>query len=647
MRDYLIRLIGLIKGETAKIKQDIEEIKLFKYPNLTLNGDLQINQGQLSGFSQSSYGILPFLFDTTNKSFDFYMAFNTGSDITTPQNIIGSAFCMAIFIKDSQLNVRMSSNGTNWNLLNFIYTEKNLEANHPYYLHLSFSGLNYSIKLSEDGKEYKTITNLGTNQIPNPGIIYVGIGNNFNNPYLGTINLNKWEILFKGEHFWEGMDDAGLASRLATDLSNIDEAGEKRIQEISSGSIITRKYTDLLYSVKYETLDYEFAKQYFKTHYVPVGACSVVRKDNKIGRNLDWYYDNEVEFIVESESGLGRYASKGFAGTISSLTKDEVAKGITGEIGKILPFRMLDGINEKGLMCNVNVVSSNTTRSLADTGTIPTEEQKDEICTSMIVRYILDNFSTAQEACDYIQKYVKVYPPIVDGNKTDLQVFVADKNTTKILTFEGVNTYILDDEFHGVMTNFRLKDTMLDNTNYYSRENSGIEDYGSGIERANLALNLLNSGTGINLIMNTLYYTNAYAENATWYTEFVGLRDTTIHSDDSIFQEIQANARQMFLDTTREKGDIWHTTHSIIYDLDKLSAEYITQEIQDDNTTFGEFEVLSSTGVVGDFYTKEESDLAELALSKGINQVNNKILEFETITSSDVLEKLNSFENAE
>lgn len=371
--------------------------------------------------------------------------------------------------------------------------------------------------------------------------------------------------------------------------------------------LTTHKLDEYLYEIKYTVLDYDFAKAYFRSHYVPVqGGCSVVRKGNQIGRNLDWYYDHEAEFIVETAAGMGRYASKGFAGTISELTNTAVEEdGILDDIAKVLPFRMLDGLNEKGVYASVNMLNNDSTRSLADAGTTPLIEEREEICSIMAVRYILDKFATAQEAAEYIRDYVRVYPPIAGGVKHDVQIVVADKTGTWVLSFEGDTTIVMSNEFHGVMTNFRLYGTALEE-GYYDIYFSNIEDYGSGVERANVAIDMLPT-SAIDDIMRSLHYTHSYDENSPWLTEFVGINGATIHDAD-ILRENQIAARALYLDTTRDKADTWHTTHTIVYDLDGMMASYYTQQ---DDSEFRVFFVES-----GDFMAVDMSNINEAGINR-------------------------------
>lgn len=213
-----------------KAQEDIEEVKLFKYPNATIKGDLNINHGQISGFSNENYLILPFIFDVTGKAFELNLAFTTGDDVTLPQNVIGSKFCLAAYIQNGKLTTRISTSGTNWE----ISKESSLAVtpNTTYYIKLSYDRLQYKLQYSLDGKSYTQDWVEVNPNTPKEGLVYIGVGNNFNNPFGGIINLNKCEILINNQHYWEGMDDVGLATRLATDMSNIDEEGEQRIKEI-------------------------------------------------------------------------------------------------------------------------------------------------------------------------------------------------------------------------------------------------------------------------------------------------------------------------------------------------------------------------------------------------------------------------------
>lgn len=211
-------------------EEQIDEMVLFKYPNATIKGDLNINHGQVSGFGNANYLVLPFAFDMAGKAFELNLAFTTGSDVTAPQNIIGSKFCIAAYIQNGNLTTRISTSGTNWEISK--ESSFAITPNNTYYVKLSYDRLQYKLQYSADGKTYSQDWVDVNPNAPKEGLVYIGVGNNFNNPFGGIVNLNKCELLVNNQHYWEGMDDAGLATRLATDMNNIDPEGEQRVRDI-------------------------------------------------------------------------------------------------------------------------------------------------------------------------------------------------------------------------------------------------------------------------------------------------------------------------------------------------------------------------------------------------------------------------------
>lgn len=205
----------------------VRDIELFKSPNVLIQGEPTINNGQVTGLSKTNYLILPFEFDVKDRAFELTYAFRTGNDVTTPQNLFGSKFSIASYVSGGKLTVRISSNGTSWDLLDLI-TNLDIQANTTYYIKLIFNKLSYEIKSSADGVEYSQIGYKVDTRSPFAEDVFIGIGNNQNNPFLGMINLHKWELKYNNVVFWEGMDDAGLATRADISLSNLDEIGQAK-----------------------------------------------------------------------------------------------------------------------------------------------------------------------------------------------------------------------------------------------------------------------------------------------------------------------------------------------------------------------------------------------------------------------------------
>lgn len=221
---------------SQKIKNEFDEVKIFKTPNATIHGNPTISNGQITGFSSTDYLAMPFSFNFNQKSFELKMAFTTGEDVNTIQNIFGSSYCIAAFIQTGKLNFKVSSDGVSWDLINYTSTF-DIRPNTTYYVKFGFTGIDYKVSYSLNGTEYTDDASIGRTLWPHNGQVYIGVGNNFNNPFKGIINFNKCEIRVSGTVYWEGMDDVGLATRLGTDLDNIDEEGIKKIREFAAEEI--------------------------------------------------------------------------------------------------------------------------------------------------------------------------------------------------------------------------------------------------------------------------------------------------------------------------------------------------------------------------------------------------------------------------
>lgn len=224
--------------EISDINDRIDDLELFKFPNVTIIGTPTINHGQISGFSNSSYLKFPFMVDFRNHSFEIKMAFTTGSNVTNQENIFDSDFGLAFAIRSGKFVIAVSTNGTNWDLGEGVGTYS-VQPNTTYYVRLGWDLTNYYLSYSLDGSAFiNDINKAGTAQ-PYPKQIFIGVGENFTtvvNHFTGTINLNHATLQIGYEIVWSGMDDAGLSTRADVSLSNIDEAGEAKIKSVA-GSV--------------------------------------------------------------------------------------------------------------------------------------------------------------------------------------------------------------------------------------------------------------------------------------------------------------------------------------------------------------------------------------------------------------------------
>lgn len=372
-----------------------------------------------------------------------------------------------------------------------------------------------------------------------------------------------------------------------------------------------KRVSEFLYGVDFYSLDYAKALEYFKENnpVQSVGACSSVHAGNFFGGNLDWFYDNEVEFVVRTPRKEGRLATLGIAGLISNLTKDAVENGLHSDIHWLIPFCLNDGINEAGVYCKTNVVPDDKGTT---TQTIPEAEVIDEICSSMLVRYVLDKFRSASDAVEYLQQHVCVYASKkLKDMHYEAHWMIGDSQHCYVI--EIIDNHIISNECD-VMTNFFIDGVTFnedgkvwtpdDVASGHLASDNGITEHGSGLERFNLAIEMLpaaNSKAGMRALMNALLYSKTYLSapvvaDPVWHTEYVG--QLTVDDPASAFSEALAIGAEKYLQRDRNIPETetrtWHSTHSSVYDVNAKKLYLLSQE-----DSIHEFEFALMNGAAG------------------------------------------------
>ena len=324
-----------IEGDITRIDAKIDDIELFKFPNATIIGEPTIQSGQVSNFSTENYLQFPFVLDLHNQSFQIDFCFTTSTDVSGQQNVLDSKFGIALAVKDGKGLMAISSNGTSWNIGSVIGT-MNIEPNTTYYARLTWDGIQYKTFLSTDGTAYTQDMVLVGAQRPFPTNIYIGgcdlsATGHEAHPFKGTINMNKAQLTVMGNVVWQGMDDAGLATRLATNLNNIDEVGKERIKEIV-GTIPT-KTSELTNDSGFLT-EHQSLEGYAKTadveaNYQPKGNYAT--KDEI--PSLDGY---ATESWVEGKGYLTEHQSlEGYAKTVDVNAELEKKQDVITDLDEI------------------------------------------------------------------------------------------------------------------------------------------------------------------------------------------------------------------------------------------------------------------------------------------------------------------------
>ena len=355
------------------------------------------------------------------------------------------------------------------------------------------------------------------------------------------------------------------------------------------------KIFDYLYGVDFYDLDYRLALSYFKSHGgIPAaGACSAVGTGTIFGGNLDWFYDNGVEFAVRTPAKDGRLATMGVSGIISELTRDAVENQLHPELYPLIPFHLNDGINQYGVFCKVNVVPNDKGKT---SKSIPEGEQLDEICSTMLVRFVLDRFSSAQQAVDYLRQHVSIYHPAkLQEMGYEAHWMIADQEHSYVV--EIVENRIVVTE-SAIMTNFFLDGvtfnpdgsvwTPADVPDGHLPSENGITAHGSGLERHNFAnalLPLVYDKEGMRALMSALLYSKTYLSapvvaDPVWHTEYVG--NLTVDNPPADFEEVEARYAEIFRtrdrNTPASEPRTWHSSHSSVYDAVSGKLYVVSQE---------------------------------------------------------------------
>lgn len=220
------------------LSEQIEQIQLAKNPNLSIIGDLTINSGNVSGFSNANYLQFPYVWDFNNYEWSLKFQFTTSSDVTTQQNIIDSYYGIAVAIQSGHFVVSISSNGSSWDIGTTTGTYT-VEAETTYTLQLSWDGSDYKLAYSLDETTFTDDVTITSSVVHNATQEFVGgspdlFGAGTAHPFDGAINLNKWQLTVNGLIVWYGMDDIGLASRANVSLNNLDSVGEARFTNLQN-----------------------------------------------------------------------------------------------------------------------------------------------------------------------------------------------------------------------------------------------------------------------------------------------------------------------------------------------------------------------------------------------------------------------------
>lgn len=354
----------------------------------------------------------------------------------------------------------------------------------------------------------------------------------------------------------------------------VDLSDQKRYVE----SLNIQKVAPYLYKADYFDCDYDIGNEYYLRYKPQIGACSAISCGNLFGRNYDWTYDEKVSIIVQTPAAHGRHATLGVASTpfTGELTQQFLDSGNYSDEYKVVPFLLLDGINDAGLICEVNVVPT------GDYGlTSGTNPGADDMCALMITRYVLDYASSVDEAYSLLQSK-NIYCANSAAFKQEFHIMIADSTKTIEVEFvdnqiKKIQTFVSNKP---IVTNFYLFG--------YNGTRNSLTTYAMGTERYDILAASYDTIDNVNDMINTMksvWYTKAYStsQDPIWYSEFVGnwteqgYGDLTKDSSPSEFTALLQKQRQVYNSRQRD-GRTWQTVYTSVYDREARKLYIIPQE---------------------------------------------------------------------
>lgn len=129
----------------------------------SIAGDLTIQNGVASGFTNSNYFAKTVDFGTTKETmFPIVIPFITGDNVTTRQTLLTSLYNVAVNLATSgKLDLSLSSNGTAFDIADSVAGSTVLQVNTRYKVVVDYDGTNYTLELTNlDSEEATTTTEI-------------------------------------------------------------------------------------------------------------------------------------------------------------------------------------------------------------------------------------------------------------------------------------------------------------------------------------------------------------------------------------------------------------------------------------------------------------------------------------------------------
>lgn len=339
-------------------------------------------------------------------------------------------------------------------------------------------------------------------------------------------------VSISNEEYWMTIAQKG------SDGANVQE-------EMSLPYTSLERVSNYLYKISFDTLP-----EISESTDPIIGGCSSYVADGKLFRNLDWTYAETAEFIVKTKKFSGMAYINGM--NDSELDNEKI---------KRLPYQVVDGVNESGIMVATHVLYNDW--EFAGCG-------DKNINILNIPFLILNNITTLENFDDQMADYLNniQIPESLDDMGYLLHFIVSDGVTTYVIEppeIQNGQYIIIDATSNPKLTNFRWVNRAI-----VSRSDADIQTRPIGIERFN----------AMPCNMSDIKFTNAY-ETPNYLSDFIGERNTTKDSTDDELLDVYDVAREIYLSRTRD-GQTWQTMHSITYSSNGMESLFIQEKFDVD-----------------------------------------------------------------
>ena len=176
-----------------------------------IGGSVKENKGILSGFANKSYAKVKAPFDPKNRLFEVVIAFKADQAIGTSAGVFCGAMQYGfapLFVVKGQMTMFLSSNGVSWNIANGTPMGLQIKPKTVYRVKIIWDGKEFALYLG-DGSNWCKMKSIPCETPIFGGLpLHFGVGRSLENPFPGTIDLNKCYICIDGKLWWEGVKGA-------------------------------------------------------------------------------------------------------------------------------------------------------------------------------------------------------------------------------------------------------------------------------------------------------------------------------------------------------------------------------------------------------------------------------------------------------